>query len=75
MICILIKRVEGPEKTTLPSLWISLCEILRSGLSDVWAPCVAMLLCCLTPYLCPCEPVVRIRPGRWRFSGHVITQP
>ena len=55
MICILIKRVEGPEKTTLPSLWISLCEILRSGLSDVWAPCVAMLLCCLTPYLWPCE--------------------
>ena len=21
----------------------------------MWAPCVAMLLCCLTPYLWPCE--------------------
>ena len=25
----------------------------------MWAPCVAMLLCCLTPYLCPCEPAGR----------------
>ena len=40
---------------TLPSLWILLRKILRSGLSDVWAPCVAKLLCCLTPYLWPCE--------------------
>ena len=40
---------------TLPSLWILLRKILRSGLSDVWAPCVAKLLCCLTLYLWPCE--------------------
>ena len=49
------ERKDPFQKTTLPSLWISLCEILRSGLSDVWAPYVAMLLCCLTPYLCPCS--------------------
>ena len=40
-------------KPTLRSLWISFYEILRSRLSDVWTPCVATLLCCLTPYLCP----------------------
>ena len=126
-------------KSTLHSLWISFYEILRLWISDVWAPCVAMLLCCLTPYLWPCEPagrsqtrpvevlracrhtghrpsflsagwaitdfinfttiifrvsamdrgiepmgpktrlwpcepVGRIRPGRWRFSGRVVTR-
>lgn len=29
---------------TLPSLWISFHEILRLGLSDVWASCIALLL-------------------------------
>ena len=47
-----IKRNAHP-KPILRSLWISLHEILRSRLSDVWTPCVVMLLCCLTPYLWP----------------------
>ena len=47
-----IKRNALP-KPTLRSLWISFHEILRSRLSDVWTPCVAMFLCCLTPYLWP----------------------
>jgi len=54
------------KKPTLPSLWILLRKILRSGLSDVWAPCVAKLLCCLTPYLWPCEAR---RAVRLRYSG------
>jgi len=41
--------------SSLPSLWISLHEILRSGLSDVWAAYVASHLFILTPYLWPCE--------------------
>ena len=52
-------------KATLPSLWISILEILRSGLSDVWASYVAKLLCCLTPYLWP----FLVRPGQWRLFG------
>ena len=39
------KGMVGNRKQTLPSLWISILEILRSGLSDVWLPCVAPLLC------------------------------
>ena len=49
-------RFCGHFFATLPSLWISFHEILRSGLSDVWASYVTLLLCCLTPYLWPCEP-------------------
>ena len=57
----LIRKAEHDFYATLPSLWISFHEILHSGLSDVWASCVALLLCCLTPYLWPFSP----RPGRW----------
>ena len=59
----LIRKAEHDFYATLPSLWISFHEILHSGLSDVWASCVALLLCCLTPYLWPFSP----RPGRWKF--------
>ena len=59
----LIRKAEHDFYATLPSLWISFHEILRSGLSDVWASCVALLLCYLTPYLWPFS----LRPGRWKF--------
>jgi len=32
-------------KRLLPLLWIFLRKILRSGISDVWLPSVATLLC------------------------------
>ena len=65
-------RTDEPKNPTLHSLWISFYEILRSWLSDVWAPCVAMLLCCLTPYLCPCEPAGRsqTRPAEVLRTRH-----
>jgi len=59
----LIRKAEHDFHATLPSLWISFHEILRSGLSDVWASCVALFLCCLTPYLWPFS----LKPGRWKF--------